>query len=215
MEPHLHESETERQPGPFELYEELTGVPALAAYEQRLTIEQAVFNYAEEIQRLREAEATYEQRLQSIVTSTSLSDSERISQYEDAKTSLHDILNGEQELKTRKHFYTMREVRWNRHHQLGFSSEEPESMELLAAIRKAQGPNEKFIQAEDLRADIDRAKPAMYIEGLSGPFDLPAKLVVSAESFESWQTGRGEVITKNDAFTRSPLRMACRSGSPA
>jgi hypothetical protein len=96
-------------------------------------------------------------------------------------------------------FLNERQYQWQRHGRLSFQAGDPAvaglSRELTGhGLAEEQG----FVAGDRFKQGLDTTRHAIVIDARDEPLEFPLSAIVSAEGFESWETGRGTSTLKDD-----------------
>jgi len=186
-------------PAPLEEYGRLTSPEAIDAFvskmhHERETIADTTYKLEAERQRLDEARTL---NVQGVSTD----------QAEVFATTQVNYNDRERSLRKLSTLTTQRETFWGNHGDMLFEANEDEVRGLIGAVVEgAISKKQPFMPDKVFNGMQDSSQPSIVIEARDEPIQIPLAAVVSAMSFESWETGRGPDHKKDDRSSAEVIR---------
>lgn len=146
-------------------------------------------------------------RHREVLLSGKVADSESDAAWNALSTGYGELIKHEAAFRNHQVFSEERDIRWNNGSGMLFSRYDPAVSELLAGLSQgAETEEQPFMRDRDFMRMVDNSQPAIVIEARDEPLELPLTAVVSAATFESWETGYGKGHLKDGHSSADVIR---------
>ncbi|MEK7594806.1 MAG: hypothetical protein AAB436_04165 [Patescibacteria group bacterium] len=190
--------DVEGQANQLAAFEDIVSPQAIEAFATRIEDEANTFFYPTEIAEINAAVRSVGDQEAAVRADESISETERDVRLSDVNSRYNELDDRERTVGKHKTFLEERQYEWLNNGRITIKGQEPEATKLVSELQtKAANTETSFIPNESFQALIDRTGPSVLIKSRDNPMEFPLASIVSAQSFESWETGRGPNAIKD------------------